>query len=777
MPARFLTLGFLLIVVVNPARGGDAPTAFFENQVRPLLVKACQKCHGPTKQQGSLRLDSRDALMRGGDAGPAVVPGEPGKSLLIRAIAHKGDVRMPPKGKLSEQQVATLTRWVEMGAPWSADTQTVPVRSGEITDADRRFWSFQPVKEPVLPPVQDMAWPVTALDRFILARLEAKNLRPAPLTDKQTLIRRATFDLTGLPPTPEEIDAFLKDETAEAFGRVVDRLLASPAYGERWGRHWLDVVHYADTAGETADYPVPQAYLYRNYVIDSFNADKPYDVFLREQVAGDILAAAGPPEKYAERVTATGLLAISRRFGFDPENYQHLTIQDTIDTLGQATLGLTLGCARCHDHKFDPVSRHDYYALYGIFDSTRYPYPGSEKSKRPVDFVPLLPTGEAASRKAAFDVEVGKWGVEIKKLESEKNASAAAEARRRLDELQRTGPYPLAYAVAEDRPHNARIQKRGEPADLGDEVPRRFLEIFGGDRLPVGASGSGRLALAEWLTRPSNPLTARVMVNRVWQHHFGTGLVATPNDFGARGRRPTHPELLEYLAWQFQHDGWSLKKLHRLMLTSRVYQLSSHVDAPTATTDPENQLLAHYPRQRLDAESLRDAMLAISGKLDRSMGGPHPFPPVGQWNFTQHTPFTAVYDTNRRSVYLMTQRLKRHPYLALFDGPDPNASTPKREPTTVPTQALFLMNDPFVHEQARAFAEKLVTGSKDERERIDRAYRSTLGRLPTPEELQTVVVFLDAYRQRLNGKPEAEAQAWAALARTLFARNEFFFVD
>jgi hypothetical protein len=752
MILRHLLLCSVLLIFAAPARADDAATAFFENQVRPLLVKSCLHCHGPKKQSSSLRLDSREAILRGGDRGPAIVPGDPKKSLLIQAINHQNELRMP-KQKLGDDQVAILTQWIRMGAPWPDEVHApAAIRSGAITDNERQFWSYQPIRKPSLPEVKDTAWPKTDVDRFILARLEEKRLKPAPLADKRSLLRRVTFDLIGLPPTPAEIQAFLGDDSPDAFKRVVDRLLASPHYGERWGRHWLDVVRYADTAGETADYPVPQAYRYRNYVIDAFNADKPYDEFLREQIAGDILANQGPREKFAERITATGYLAISRRFGFDPENYFHLTIQDTIDTVGQTFLGLSLGCARCHDHKFDPILRDDYYALYGIFESTRYAVPGSESNRKPADFVPLVPAEEARQLKAEF----------------EKKKTGAA-------------PYEVAYAVTEGKPHNARIQRRGEPRDLGDEVPRRFLAILGGDRLAKEEPGSGRLALAGWLSRPENPLTARVMVNRIWQHHFGVGLVATPNDFGTRGQRPTHPELLDYLAWRFQNEGWSIKAVHRLIVLSRAYQLSGTVDESETRADPENRYLARYPRRRLDAESIRDAMLAVSGKLDPAMAGPHPFPPVSQWGFTQHAPFAAVYETNQRSVYLMTQRLKRYPFLALFDGADTNASTPTRVETVVPTQALFLMNDPFVHVQADAFALRILATKKSVGERIGFTYEMALGRPPSAREEQEVGRFLESYRQRLLGAgvaaDQVEVRAWAALARTLFARNEFLFVD
>jgi hypothetical protein len=779
-----------VLVVVRPvpaAEPSPEAAAFFENQVRPLLAQSCFKCHGPKKQEAGLRLDSRQTILKGGERGPVVVPGAPERSLLLTAVSYQGDLKMPPGKKLSEEQIATLTRWVKMGAPWpGGDAPAVTVRGGDITPEERQFWSLQPVRRPPTPSVRDTAWPRSDIDRFILARLEVRRLKPAPDADRRTLIRRVTFDLTGLPPTPAEVDAFLADNSPDAFARVVDRLLASPHYGERAGRHWLDVVRYADTAGETADYPVPEAYRCRNYVIDAFNRDKPYDEFVREQIAGDILAAQGPREQYAERVVATGFVALSRRFGFDPQNYHHLTIQDTIDTLGQSVLGLSLGCARCHHHKFDPVTMSDYYALYGIFASSRYAFPGSEEKHRPSDFVPLLPPAEAEPLRKAHEQELARLADELKKLAARKEPAAdvarlRAETEKRRAALLEQEPYPMAYGVVEDRGQNARIQKRGEPRQPGDEVPRRFLEVLGGDPLPPGTTGSGRLQLAEWLTRPSNPLTARVLVNRVWAQHFGKGLVATPNDFGTRGQRPTHPELLDYLADRFVADGWSVKALHRRLLLSHTYQLSCVDDAEVTAADPANDLCGRFVRQRLDAESIRDALLLLAGNLDESPGGRHPFPPVASWGFTQHNPFTAVYETDRRSVYLMTQRLKRHPFLALFDGPDTNASTAVRVTTTVPTQALFLMNDPLVHRQSAGFARRLLAARPDDRGRLELAHELALARRPGAAEIEEGLAFLGGFRELLRSTSipaaEHEQQAWAALARTLMVRNEFLFVE
>ncbi len=739
---RWLVVVACLLVLASgaPAAEPTVPAqdlAFFENKVRPLLAEHCFKCHGPKRQESELRVDSRAALLHGGVKGPALVAGKPGDSLLLKAIRQEDKLKMPPGKKLPATDIATLTKWIEMGAPWTPGASGITTRSGEITAEERQFWSFQPVRNPPLPEVKNRTWVQSPVDRFILSKLEETGIEPARPADRRTLLRRVTFDLTGLPPTPEEIEAFLADSSPDAFAHVVDRLLASPAYGERWGRHWLDVVRYADTAGETADYPIREAYLYRNYVIDAFNHDKPYNQFIREQVAGDILARTAPREQYAEMVTATGFLALSRRFGFDPENYHYLTIQDTIDTVGQSVLGLSLGCARCHSHKFDPISTTDYYALYGIFDSTRYAFPGSEEKHRPRDFVPLIPTAEIKDPKAV----------------------------------------PLAYAVIEGKPHNVRIHKRGDPLQLGDEVPRRNLALLGGNPLPTDA-GSGRLQLAEWLTDAHNPLTARVMVNRIWQHHFGAGLVATENDFGTRGQRPSHPELLDYLAQRFVASGWSVKAMHRLIVLSSTYQLGA---GKPSEKDPENRLLSRRTPLRLEAEAIRDSLLDVSGNLDRTMGGPHPFPPVDSWGYTQHNPFFAVYETKQRSVYLMTQRLKRHPFLALFDGPDTNASTARRLPTTVPTQALFFLNDPFVHEQSTALARRLRTARPDDKARLELAYLLTLGRPANNTEQQRDAAFLQKYREKLDQSAvpaeQRDERAWAAVARTLFARNEFIYID
>lgn len=692
-------------------------------------------------------------------------------------------------------------------------------------------WALRPLTDPAPPEVRNTDWVRSPVDRFILARLEAVGLEPAPPAAPAAALRRLSQVLTGLPPSLDEIE-WMADELdrrpdalSEALLAAADRYLASSHYGERWGRHWLDVVRYADTAGESSDYPIPQAYLYRDYVIDAFNRDTPYDQFLREQIAGDLLPAADE-ETRQRQLVATGFIAQARRFSVDPDTAMHQTIEDTIDTLGRATMGLSLGCARCHDHKFDPVSMRDYYALYGVFQSTRYPFPGSENKKRQRDLVPLVSATEYAAVMAPFQEEMAAIDADLEALQIERQAARdkaegltpAVEPKRtqlelleafrgiraQRDALQdRLPEVPMAYAVAEGKPASARIQKRGEPFNLGEEVPRGFLPALGGGPFAEGEAGSGRRPLAEAVASAKNPLTARVMVNRIWQHHFGKGLVQTPNDFGAMGRRPTHPELLDWLASRFIEDGWSVKKFQRRLIASATWQQrvqpalaseagESSQEANVTTddgagagraglVDPANDLLWSFPRLRLDAESIRDALLSASGRLVRGSGGPHPFPPMKTWNWTQHSPFTAVYPTRHRSVYVMQQRIRRHPFFAVFDGADTNSSTGARMITTTPLQALFVMNDPFAHEQAEALAQRVAAAFPGNVvARISLAHKLLYGREATAAETSEAVVYLAGFRARLPAEQtptEREASAWTSYARALMGANEFIFLD
>ncbi|MFN3484147.1 MAG: PSD1 and planctomycete cytochrome C domain-containing protein [Planctomycetota bacterium] len=793
----------------GPAAQEDAAREgmeFFEKKIRPVLAERCYSCHSAQagKVKGGLHIDTREGLLRGGHLGPAIVPGQPEKSVLLLAIKHADpDLKMPPKTKLPPEIVRDFETWIALGAPdpRHADAGAAAHKGAIDWEEGRRFWSFRPLADPPAPEVRDRSWPESPIDRFILAKLEEKGLRPAPDADRRTLLRRATFDLTGLPPTPEEMEAFLADDSPDAFAKVVERLLASPHYGERWGRHWLDVVRYADTAGDNSDFPIPQVYRYRNWVIRAFNEDKPYGDFIREQIAGDLLPWKTWEERCA-KVVATGYLALARRFGSRVDDYPwHLTIEDTIDNLGRTFLGLTINCARCHDHKFDPISQEDYYGLYGILAGTRYPWPGIELQQYQRDLVPLAPPEVVETALRAREERRKALEDELKRLEAEKKAvdraaaeaalpsdGEAARARERAEELGRAIgavrrerdllpktplPFETAYAVSEGSPvASVRVHLKGDPARPGAEVPRRFLTVFGARRVPDTEKGSGRLHLAEWLADPSNALAARVAANRIWTWHFGRGIVPTPSDFGKQGKPPTHPELLDWLARRFLEDGGSFKAMHRRILLSRTYRMSGDDVPANAAVDPANELFWRYPRRRLEAEAIRDAMLAVSGGLDRTPGGPHPFPPPTEWGFTQHKPFIAVYESPRRSVYLMTQRIRRHPFFGLFDGADPSASTAHRGTSTTPLQALWFFNDRFVHEQARLLAGRLRSETEDAETRLQRAYLLCFGRPPDSEERQAARGYLDEAARAFGG----EAAAWESFARVLLRSSEFIYI-
>jgi len=833
------TLTVAGLVGTLPAATPEEGVAFFEKRIRPLLAEHCYECHGGKKAKGNLRLDSRDGWAKGGDSGPAILPGKPDDSLFIKGIRHwDKDFKMPPEKPLLPAQVADLIEWVKLGAPDPRTNAPVVTASaaakpayGISVEEGRKHWAYQPVKVQPLPKLKDRAWPRNEVDHFTLARMEKGGVTPAPDADPRTLIRRLTFDLTGLPPTSEETEAFVRacsptGNRQSAIAAAVDRLLASPHYGERWGRHWLDVVRYADTCGNASDYPVPQAYKYRNYVIKAFNEDKPFDRFIREQLAGDLLNAKLETPN-PELVVAPGYLAIARHFG-GGKGEAHLTIEDSIENMGRAFLGLSLSCARCHDHKFDPIPATDYYALYGIFSSTTFPHPGSEGMNRPKDLIPLTPKAELEAATKAWKEQLAALDADVKKAEAAKAAAdklpadapdrkakaeeatkAIAAAKAKHKQVSDTIPYELAYAVAESKPANARLHVRGDPTRLGEEVPRRFIQVLGGQPLPKDCGNSGRLDLANWIADPANPLTARVFVNRLWQHHFGRGLVTTPNDFGTRGQAPTHPELLDFLAKKFIESGWSVKAMHRLILTSHTWQLASGTEfapaniasaekrggfaglfssskaktspadlfAKNSAKDPNNSLWWRADRRRLDAESIRDALLHVSGDLDETVGGAHPFPPVHTWGFTQHNQFFANYDNRQRTVYQMQQRLRKHPFLALFDGADPNSSTATREPSTTPLQSLFMMNDKFAHEQAAKFATRVQQGEPDEARQIQRAFLALYARPPQADELKMATDYLAQFRTKLAAKKLPADQAWASLSRALLGANEFLYVD
>jgi hypothetical protein len=771
----------------------SADNAFFEKEIRPLLAEHCLECHSVQsgKRKGGLLLDSRDGIAQGGDSGPALLPGRPDDSRIVSAARwDNADLRMPPKKPIETSKVELLAEWIRRGAPDPrvANAERRP-HTGMSLEEGRAFWAFKPVTRPV-PPQAAAAHPV---DRFILAKLETSGLSPAPRADRRTLIRRASYSLTGLPPSPEDVEHFAADESPDSFAKLVDRLLQSPTYGERWGRHWLDVVRYADTCGNASDYPVPQLHLYRDWVVSAINSDMPYDRFICEQIAGDLLCSGNIAER-TPGIVATGYLALARRFA-GKAGAPHLTIEDTIDNLSKAFLGVTISCARCHDHKFDPFTMKDYYALYGFFSSTRYPYPGAEGDTKQSELIPLMEPGEIEQLLAPHKALVAAAEKELKDLErklkeatagSGENKSAdddlqkrIADAKKKIADMAAAAPLIRdAYAVTDAaETGDARIQNRGEPKNPGDTVRRGFPAVLGGMTLADNVSGSGREALARWIADPSNPLTARVMVNRIWLHHFGRGLVATPNDFGRQGAPPSNPELLDFLASEFTRTGWSLKSMHRLILSSETWQRAATPPPTVDSIDPLNTFLSYHNRTRLDAESLRDTLLQLSGELIPGPAPEHPFPSRNTWKWTQHNPFSASYNTNHRSLYLMQARLKKNPFLALFDGPDPSAATGSRSLTTTPLQALFALNHQLIHDAASAIA-KRTAATSNPAQRIAATYRIIFQRQPDESEQSRATDFLEKYQS--TAAPSAVSlpeEAWPALTRSLLATNELLFLD
>ncbi len=775
---------------------------FFESRIQTVLRKSCVSCHGPSKRKGGLRLDSREAVLKGGDSGPAIVAGDAEKSLLIAAIRYQhDDLKMPPKEPLTRGVIKRFEKWIDDGAVWAqaADGPSAYV----ISQEQRDFWSFQPVSAPKVPMVAAARWKANPIDAFVLAELNRKSLSPGEPVGPGTLIRRTTFDLTGLPPSPEEVDSFEQDfarDADAAMRNLVERLLASPQYGERWGRHWLDLVRYADTAGDASDFPIPEAYKYRNYVIDAFNDDKPYDQFVREQIAGDLLPFENDDQRWQQTI-ATGYIAISRRIGVSPHGLRHITIEDTIDNLGKTFLGLTLACSRCHDHKFDPIPTTDYYALYGIFDSSTYPHAGAEHKPWRQDFVYRIGKEESDEVLRPFQENLEDWNLkERAKLEEyrdfqRKKITDPTQTRERawkrvlaLREQRRphAEAFPdleIAYAIQEGDAHDVYVQKGGDPSpnSSGPLVRRGFLRILGGEKLPDDASGSGRLELARWIANEDNPLTARVMANRIWHHHFGRGLVRTTSDFGVRGSAPTHPALLDFLASYFTGHGWSIKDMHRLMMLSQTYQLASRDIPANSAVDPENILLWRANRRRLDAEQIRDSLLTFSNELDDSPGGRHPFGHRLTYFYRQHEPFVAEFPTKRRSVYMMQQRIQKNAYLDLFDGPDGNVPLGRRRATTTTLQALFFMNSKLIHEQSQAIATRLLSRTSNPRNHVNWAYRMIFGRAASEFEIAQGEKYLEALQgqlARLEQDEEARRlQTWAAYVRGMLSSNEFLFVD
>ncbi len=785
----------------EPARV-DPPKAeqirFFENSVRPLLVKHCLKCHGDKKQWGGLRLDSREALLRGGDTGAAIVSGKPNESLLIRAVRHEDeDLKMPKEGKLTARQIADLIRWIEMGAPFPEST------SATKRTRDPNHWAFQSPAEPPVPIVAKSDWPQTTLDRFTLAKIEEAGLLPAPRADKRTLIRRVTFDLTGLPPTPFEVDSFLADNSTDAFARVVDRLLDSPSYGERWARHWLDVARYADSNGLDENVAHGNAWRYRDYVVAAFNRDKPFDRFVIEQLAGDLLPFENEAQQH-EQLIATGFLGIGPKVlaETDEAKMRMDIIDEQLDTTGRAFLGLTLGCARCHDHKFDPIETADYYGLAGIFKSTQSM---RKYTKLAEWYENPLPSAAATTMKADFDAKVTakkmmiaefiaaadkqareKLAVDTKppeKLETLYPDTAKVELKKLRDELaalEKAKPeLPSAMGVTEDKVADVAIHVRGNPLKLGDVVPRHIPPVMRGPRTPQFTDKeSGRRQLAEWLADPQHPLTARVFVNRVWSWHFGKGLARTTDNFGLLGEAPSHPELLDWLARWFIADGWSIKSLHRLILNSSTYQQASTFVAETVSRDPENRLFSRADVRRLEAEAVRDSLLAVSGQLDATLGGSLLKLKNRDYFFDHTSKDLTTYDSRRRSLYLPIVRNNVFDLFQLLDFPDPAVSSSARATTVVAPQALLMLNSEFVLQSAADFADRILSESDDDDQRLARLYVMAYGREASTDERKADHQFLTNVTQSLND-PDANQrrrQAWSTLCQVILAGNEFIYV-
>lgn len=948
-------IGFALLL--GRVHAADpAALQLFERKIRPVLVEHCYRCHSSesTKLRGGLRVDSRAALLKGGDTGPALIPNKPKESLLVQALRGDG-LTMPPKGRLPDETIADFERWIRLGAPDPRDGTTVTAPAAIDVEKGRSFWAFQPSRRRNSPRVKETGWARSPLDDFLLAQLEERKLRPVAAAERGVLVRRIYLDLIGLPPTPEEIEEALSDKSPDWYEKLIERLLASAHFGERWGRHWLDVARFADSNGKDENYVFHEAFRYRDYVVSSFNRDKPFDRFVREQLAGDLLPAMTQAER-DEQLTGTGFLVVGPKVLADRDKERRLmdVVDEQIDTVGKAFLGLTVGCARCHNHKFDPIPTQDYYALAGIFKSTRTihgsrdnpviadwmvrplgadgeklmaayqghlkkatdlgnrlkkakadlkmhedraamrvpatlvgftvddkdakftgewkkstftkPYVGegylhddkAGKGQKTATYTPKLPrageyevylsyttgptratnvpvtihhaSGEAKlsvnqQEKPKLDglfrslgkfrfeagtssrVQIGNQGTEGHVIvdavrfvpvgalanvpemamgvptELKQQLTTAQEEVKKLEveeaALKKATPPtpPLVLAVRdEDKVEDCRVNVRGNPHALGASVPRGWLQVAATNpRRELAPGQSGRRELAEWIASPENPLTARVFVNRVWQHLFGEGLVRSVDNFGVQGERPTHPELLDELAARFMAEGWSVKALIREIVLSRTYQLGAIRDHTLVQADPENRWLGRANRRRVEAEVLRDSILFSAGSLDRALGGPSTTG-LGERAVTNDSKGGAQVDgITRRSLYLPVIRNEVPQVLEVFDFADPDVSTGRRDATTVATQALFLLNSPFVLEQSRQFARLLLAAPAEDR--LSLLYRRALSRTPNADESKKATEFVAQYRLTVKNKAEAELEAWAALCQAVFASTEFHFVE
>ncbi|TWT40093.1 Planctomycete cytochrome C [Thalassoglobus neptunius] len=861
----------------TPSKVQEQPTAeeirFFENKIRPLLATHCYDCHGEETQEGGLRLDTLAGMLQGGNAGPAMVAGKPDRSLISNAISYRdNDLRMPPDERLTDQQIKDLNHWIESGSPHPESGQVGHVRPTSTIDleAGRKHWAFQPIVAPDVPQMESSIEPgddkssastsstrqvAHPIDAFVLADLKSQGLNPLPRADKSTLIRRATFDLTGLPPTIQEINAFLEDDSADAFHKVVERLLNSPHYGERWGRHWLDVARYADSNGLDENAAHGNAWRYRDYVVQSFNRDKPYDEFLVEQLAGDLLVPDREPTTGHEQLIATGYLVIGPKVlaEVDESKMEMDIVDEQVDTVGRGVMGLTLGCARCHTHKFDPIEHADYYALAGIFKSTKtmetfklvarwneVAIPNAEELSRQQAHEQLvaekkeeiaqrveLAKREVIEKRAAeispTDVEEAEKPEPDPVEEKEFSETAAAELKKLRDELKKleeaAPEISHAMAVAEGTVADTAIHIRGSHLTLGETVARGFPRVLVGDHQPsIPEDRSGRLEFARWLTSRENPLTSRVMVNRIWRWHFGKGIVATVDNFGITGESPTHPELLDWLAARFIDDQWSIKEMHRHIMFSETYQRASHPSqiedvedraeavndwAMLVKKDPGNRSYGRFGVRRLEAEAVRDAILATSGELDRTIGGPVINTPNRTLVFNHTSQDATAYESQRRSLYIPIIRNHLYDMFQLFDYSDASVLSGDRDSSTTSPQALFLMNSPFMNEMAESMAVRILECELTTEQRIARLFEEAYGRFPTETESSEVIQFLRYFEEddsqdpaefevsivsTENSSAEEESssdsrsevssrlRAWRALCQSILSSSEFLYL-
>lgn len=809
-------------VAVAGTRGQDQippdQLEFFEKRIRPVLVSKCYQCHSKDAKsiKGGLAVDTREAMRTGGDMGHAVVPGDLEASVLLEAIRYES-VEMPPKEQLPESVIADFAKWIKMGAPDPREGPSLIKREINFSEA-KQHWAFQPIKQPGLPKLGNPHWPRGQVDQFVLEKLEAKGLAPVADADRLTLVRRLYYDLIGLPPTPDQLEAAVEDDSPNAIEKLVDELLDSPQFGERWGRHWLDVARYAESNGRERNIVYPNAWRFRDYVIASFNADKPFDQFIHEQVAGDLLEDATD-----EQLVATGFLAIGPKLLNEGNRNAFLMdmVDEQIDITTRAFMGLTVSCARCHDHKFDPIPTAEYYSMAGIFRSTQTLY-GTKKqqgNRQGSDLISLsAPDGqanEAAKRQAFVEDTTKKLEGARKRLallqkqnrelaQKKKKGKKAkpdpiqlneikkslGNTRKRIATLQKElkeGPNSSAnraMGVRDGKVADSPVYVRGEASSPKGSSPRGFLTILDPDleQPLLNTEQSGRMELANWITSGQNPLTARVTVNRVWHHLFGNGIVGTVDNFGTTGEKPTHPELMDFLANRFVDQGWSIKSLVRDLVLTRTYQLSGEYVAANYECDPDNLLLWRHQPQRVDAESLRDALLLASGQLVLK---PSDGSPVSKLNgeFGRGVSIRDMSIGNHhRSVYLPIIRNAVPEALKLFDFAEPSILVGERPVTTVPTQALFFLNSKFVTKQSDVLAENLLTNdSMDDDARIDRAYKAVLARPAAASEIERAKNYIQQtsvrFAQDRGDKLETRKLAWAGFCQALFGTAEFRYVE